>query len=122
MAHDFFSEQQIVADVYYYRWIFHNWSDKYCIRILRSLIPVLRPKARILINDMCMPDPDSIASWRNKELRQFDLGMLSLFNGRERDADDWQLLFDNADSRFRLAGITQPEGSSLAMIELIWSV
>lgn len=69
MAHDIFSEQKIVADVYYYRWIFHNWSDKYSIRILRSLIPVLRPGVHIVINDMCMPEPGAMASWREKELR-----------------------------------------------------
>ena len=42
MAHDFFTEQPVVADVYYFRSIFHNWADKYCIRILRNLVPSLR--------------------------------------------------------------------------------
>lgn len=35
--------------------IFHNWPDKYCIKILRSLIPVLGPGAKIMINDSVMP-------------------------------------------------------------------
>ena len=30
MAHDMFTEQPVKdADVYYFRWIFHDWSDKY---------------------------------------------------------------------------------------------
>ncbi len=32
MAHDFFEAQPIKgADVYYFRWILHNWPDKHCI-------------------------------------------------------------------------------------------
>lgn len=50
MVHDFFTEQPIQgADVYFFRWILHNWSDKYCVQILRNLIPALKNGARILI-------------------------------------------------------------------------
>jgi hypothetical protein len=69
MAHDFFQEQPVVADVYYFRWILHNWSDKYCVRILQALKPALRSGARIIINDTCMSEPGNIAFWREKELR-----------------------------------------------------
>jgi len=69
MAYDIFSEQKVAAEVYYYRWIFHNWSDKYSIKILRSLIPALKPGVRIIINDVCMPEPGTTAAWREKELR-----------------------------------------------------
>lgn len=34
---DFFTEQTITADVYYFKSIFHNWADKYCIKILQNL-------------------------------------------------------------------------------------
>lgn len=34
MSHDFFTEQPVKnADVYFFRWIFHNWSDEYSLRI-----------------------------------------------------------------------------------------
>jgi ubiquinone/menaquinone biosynthesis C-methylase UbiE len=69
VAHDMFSEQTVVADVYYYRWVFHNWSDKYCIKILKSLVTVLRPGVRIIINDVVMPEPGTTAFWKEKELR-----------------------------------------------------
>ncbi|KAJ8121801.1 hypothetical protein ONZ43_g1835 [Nemania bipapillata] len=52
MEHDFFTEQPVKnADVYLYRWILHNWPDKYCVQILNSLIPALKPGARVLIMD-----------------------------------------------------------------------
>jgi O-methyltransferase domain len=69
MAQDFFAPQTVQADVYYFRWILHNWSDKYCILILRAQIPVLKPGARIVIQDTCMPEPGSIARWKEKDLR-----------------------------------------------------
>ncbi|TVY30375.1 O-methyltransferase [Lachnellula hyalina] len=121
MAHDIFKEQTVVAHVYYFRWIFHNWSDKYSIKILRSLIPILRPGVHIIINDVCMAEPGTLAAWREKELRTFDLGMLAILNGRERDAEEWKDLFERADPRFHFEGVTQPEGSNLAMIAASWS-
>ena len=68
-SHDFFAEQKAVADVYYLRWIFHNWSDKYSIHILRCLIPALKDGARILIHDTCLPEPGKMALWRERDLR-----------------------------------------------------
>jgi len=57
MAHDFSTAQAVQADLYYFHWIFHNWSDEYYVRILRALIPALRPGVKVLINDVCMPEP-----------------------------------------------------------------
>lgn len=40
IAHDFFTEQRLRSpDIYLFRWIMHNWSDQYCIKILQSLSP-----------------------------------------------------------------------------------
>ena len=58
MAHDFFTDQPVKdADVYYFRWILHDWSDKYCIKILKSLIPALKPGARIMFSERCLEPP-----------------------------------------------------------------
>ncbi|KAF1959528.1 S-adenosyl-L-methionine-dependent methyltransferase [Byssothecium circinans] len=39
---DFFTEQLVKgADIYFFRMIFHNWGDDYCIQILRKLILAL---------------------------------------------------------------------------------
>ena len=56
MTHDFFQEQKVRGDVYLFRWILHNWSDVYCIRILRALIPALNPGARILVHEHVMEE------------------------------------------------------------------
>lgn len=59
MAHDFLETQPVTADVYLFRWVFHNWPDDYCVTILKRLVPALEPGARILINDSLVPEPNT---------------------------------------------------------------
>lgn len=55
-AHDFFQDQPVHgADVYLVRHVLHDWSDKYARRILKALIPALRPGAKVVVNDRVMP-------------------------------------------------------------------
>ena len=62
MTQDFFTLQPIKdADVYFFRAIFHDWPDKYCIQILQNLIPALKTGARVIIQDPHTPDPITIA-------------------------------------------------------------
>ncbi|MCJ1282143.1 hypothetical protein MMC26_001466 [Xylographa opegraphella] len=71
-AHDFFTEPPEVAkaaDVYLFCRIFHNWSDKYSVRILRSLVPALKHGARILISDICLPEPHALPYTLEKKMR-----------------------------------------------------
>lgn len=58
MAHDFFTEQAVkkAPEMYLFRWIFHNWSDGYCIKILRSLIPSLSDDTRVVIYEYVIDD------------------------------------------------------------------
>lgn len=70
MAHDFFTTQPVVgADVYYFRWIFHDWSDKYCIQILQNLISALKPNARVVISEYCLPEPGMVSLLKERMMR-----------------------------------------------------
>ena len=69
MAHDFFTDQEVQAQVYYIRWCLHNWSDKYAVKILRSLIPALKDGARVVVHDTCIPEAKEVPRWREKRLR-----------------------------------------------------
>ncbi|KAI0554399.1 sterigmatocystin 8-O-methyltransferase [Xylaria curta] len=121
MVHNFFAPQPVQADIYFLRWVFHNWSDKYCVLILKALIPALRPGAKIIINEICMPEPGAISHWREKCLRSFDLMMGTLFASHERSIDEWKALFTEADPRFRFQSVKESEDSVLAIIEFIWA-
>lgn len=70
IAHDFFTEQPVKgADVYFFHWIFHDWSDKYCIQILRCLIPALKHGARVIISDMTLSPPGAVSPYQEWLMR-----------------------------------------------------
>ena len=70
MAHDLFEQQPIhAADVYLFRWIFHNWPDKYCVKALKALVPALKRGARVLVMDFVMPQPGLIPNDLDRKLR-----------------------------------------------------
>lgn len=69
MAHNLFDEQKIQGDVYLLRYILHNWPDDYCARILRALIPALKPGSRILISDHLVPGLDVLPLSEDRDIR-----------------------------------------------------
>ncbi|KAF2705431.1 S-adenosyl-L-methionine-dependent methyltransferase [Pleomassaria siparia CBS 279.74] len=121
MAHDFFQHQPVRdADVYHFRWIFHDWPDKYCTRLLRALIPALKTGARIVVSDFVVPASGTATWYREGLVRGFDLAMMDLFNAKEREQGDWEKLFGEADSRFRFDGVRTVPGADLAFISAVW--
>ncbi|KFA74602.1 hypothetical protein S40288_05826 [Stachybotrys chartarum IBT 40288] len=121
MPHDFFAAQPVEANVYYCRWIFHNWSDKYATAMLKALVPALKAGSRILINEICMPEPGEIAHWREKDIRAVDLNMAAIFNSHERTVAQWKELLAGADARFSLQEVVSPPGSALSIIDVRWN-
>jgi hypothetical protein len=135
-THDFFTPQPITADIYYFRWIFHNWSDVYAIKILQNLVPALKPGAKILINDGILPEPGTVSIMEEKSIRYvitkktefdvtdhprtMDLLQFVTINGREREVEDWKDLFKRADERFHFLQAWKPEKSHMWLIEAIW--
>ncbi|KAI0126675.1 S-adenosyl-L-methionine-dependent methyltransferase [Xylariales sp. AK1849] len=121
MTVDFFSEQPVRgADVYLFRSVLHNWPDLWAARILRAHIPALKPGAKILVMDELMPDPQDMTLSTARTQRLMDLAMLALGNSTIRDEEGWRGLCKEADERFVVEKVTQPEGSHLALIEVTW--
>ncbi|KAH9883976.1 O-methyltransferase-domain-containing protein [Xylariomycetidae sp. FL2044] len=127
-VHDIFAPQKFEADVYYLRWILHNWPDKFwqvssliCVLILRALIPMLKHDTIVVIQEACLPDPGTVALWKETQLRAGDLSMTALFNSRDRSAGDWKALLSEADPRFILMSVIQPSGSALAILDVHWN-
>ena len=52
MAHDFFQDQPCIADAYLLRYVFHNWIDKDCTRILKALHPALRDGTKLFVIEL----------------------------------------------------------------------
>jgi hypothetical protein len=69
-AHDFYTPQPVKdADVFFFRWIVHNQSDKYGVKMLQMLIPALKPGAKIVVSDNCLPEPGTVDMWDDKITR-----------------------------------------------------
>ena len=102
MVHNFFTEQPVKnSQVYYIRRVMHDWQDDDAAKILKSIIPAMAKDSRVLISDMCVPDPvgpqDAGAIW-------LDLMMLTI-GGKERTHKDWEKLAEM--SGLRLVKIWQ---------------
>lgn len=70
MAHDFLTEQPVRdADVYFLRWVLHDWSDLYAIRILRALIPAFRAGSKVVLNESCLPEVGTVSLYQQRRLR-----------------------------------------------------
>jgi hypothetical protein len=122
--------------VYYFRSIFHNWADKYCVKILQNLVPALKKGARIIIHERVLPTLDTLNSLDAKRAMyvptmlieesclqcdsNMDVGMLQLLNAQQREQDEWPELFRRADARFRYLGARKSEGAVRWIIEAEW--
>jgi len=121
-THDFTKPQPVKgADLYLFRWIMHNHSDKYATTILRALIPALKKGARILVNDYCLPEPGQLLDGgEERVLRTMDLVMLTLLNAQERSEVEFRSLFEGVDSRFRFLGVKRVDGYRMSFLETMW--
>lgn len=108
------------ADVYFLRAIFHNWSHKYALQILRNLVPALKPGAKIVMADYAIPSPDKVPKSQEAAMRTGIVSMNVLFNSADREMEEWAKLFEEADPRFDFKGGSQPPGSDLWVLEADW--
>ncbi|KAI1405922.1 S-adenosyl-L-methionine-dependent methyltransferase [Hypoxylon fuscum] len=122
MTYDFLTEQPVHgADVYLYRACFHNWSDKYAVRMLQALIPAPKPGARVVLNDVVVPSQEHMPPGLALGVRSGDLSMTMLFNAGDREMTDWAHLFEAASSGFHFDGGKQPPGSGLWVLVATWN-
>ncbi|CAG8961583.1 hypothetical protein HYFRA_00006117 [Hymenoscyphus fraxineus] len=114
-AHNFFTEQPTRhADVYFLRSILHDWSDKYAIQILKNLVPALKRGSKVIINEVCLPEPNVLPFYHDQLLRGYDLAMKQNFNSKERDESEWKDLLLAADTRLS----SDEQGDEQAVVSL----
>ncbi|KAF5844176.1 hypothetical protein GGP41_002272 [Bipolaris sorokiniana] len=108
--HNFFDPQPVRA--YFFRHIFHDWSDTACLKILRQIIPAMHPQhSRILICDQIVGDKSpSVSSVL------YDVDMMTLFGGKERSLLQFLDLIKAADQRFYIDDVKRSAGSATTII------
>lgn len=118
--HDFFTPQPVSgADVYLFRQILHNWSADKAVAILKNTVPAMVPGSHIVIMDVLLPEPGSVPSVAERELRMYDIGMMQRFNGQERDLGEWTEVLEAADPRLKIRGVKTPVGSYMSIIDVV---
>ncbi|XP_027063668.1 trans-resveratrol di-O-methyltransferase-like isoform X1 [Coffea arabica] len=84
-----------------FKWILHSWSDEECVQILRKCkeaIPSKEKGGKVIIIDMLLKSQqngDDDAEAIETQLF-FDMLMMVVVNGRERNEKDWEKLFCEA--------------------------
>ncbi|KAF2836623.1 O-methyltransferase A [Patellaria atrata CBS 101060] len=113
--HNFFESNPVKnADVYWLRYIIHDWSDDYCVEILSAIRESMGSNSRILICDQVMnttlgspelePAPAPLpANWGyyTRYSHQRDLAMMSIINGIERTPSQFVNIIERAGLRLR---------------------
>ncbi|KAL9640082.1 MAG: hypothetical protein Q9164_000517 [Protoblastenia rupestris] len=113
IEHDFFSPNPFHgAEVYWLRYIMHDWSDNYCIKILSAIRTAMSPHSRILICDQVMNTTDGCAELKpapaplpanygyyTRYSHQRDLCMMGILNGIERTPLQFKALIEAAGMR-----------------------
>lgn len=70
MAYDMLTPQIVRnIDVLFFRAVFHNWTDHYCVEILRNQIPALRKGSRLIIVEPLLVESGELPWHEERRLR-----------------------------------------------------
>ncbi|KAF7879494.1 hypothetical protein EAF04_000690 [Stromatinia cepivora] len=121
MAYDMLTPQTIRnIEVIFFRAVFHNWTDHYCVKILRNQIPALKKGSRLLIVEPLLVEPGELPWHEERRLRTMNLNMLSYFGSREKSMEDWREIFREADERFEVKNAVKLGDSLTSILEVLW--
>ncbi|MCJ1438232.1 hypothetical protein MMC27_007619 [Xylographa pallens] len=93
MGYNFFRPQPVKgARAYYFRNIFHNWSDVDCLKILENTASAMKKgHSKLLMFEWILPE---------KDVPLFpallDINLMALLSGMERTEAQWRMLLDSA--------------------------
>ncbi|KAL4957796.1 putative O-methyltransferase [Aspergillus filifer] len=93
LAYDFFTEQPVKgARVYFLHHILHDWSDEYCLRILKNIVSAMTPGySKILVHEMIVLERGA-----PQFQAQLDMAMMAFNSGMERTRQQWRRLLETA--------------------------
>ncbi|XP_023554524.1 probable O-methyltransferase 3 [Cucurbita pepo subsp. pepo] len=86
------------ADVLVLKWILHDWNDEECVKILKKCKEAIRSngkKGKVIVIDMVVGNNKRDDTFIQAQLF-FDMLMMGLVSGKERDEKEWSELFKEA--------------------------
>ncbi|ORX89363.1 S-adenosyl-L-methionine-dependent methyltransferase [Basidiobolus meristosporus CBS 931.73] len=88
------------ADVYFMRWILHDWADSEVTQILKNIRSVIPPNGTLLIADVNMSKDANV---NERFANQLDLMMAVYFWSKERSETEFSSLLKSSGFKFRRA-------------------
>lgn len=123
MEHSFFDPQPVQADVYLLKLILHDWPDAESVRILRGLVPAMKPGSCVIFIDYVGKQGDSEGPALPRSIQAMgtatDIRMMALFNAKERPVEEWQGIFQAADPRFEIVRTKADPLTFMVVIEAV---
>lgn len=125
MAHDFFNPQPVQADIFLIKLILHDWPDVESVRILRGLVPAMRPGTKVLfiehVGKQASPEGSEALPRSIQQMgTATDMRMMALFNAEERPVEAWRKIFAEADERFEITRVEANPLTFYVVIEAVW--
>ena len=111
VAGDFFQEVPSGGDLYLLKSILHDWPDDRCAVILGNIRRAAAPGAKLLVVETVLPSPP-----QPSPAAFMDLNMLVMLGGRERPADEFNKLLQ--DAGFTIERVV-PTGGLFHLIEAV---
>ena len=108
---DFFEAVPPGGDIYLLKAILIDWKDADALRILRSCRAAITPEGKLLVIEMVLPNDNQLSP-----AQLLDLNMLVMTGGKERTADEYGALMEQAG--FCLNRII-PTGSPFQVLEAV---
>ena len=99
------------AQIYFFHFIFHDWSDDCCHRILSQIsVAMISGYSKLILGEFVLQDT------RTPFLATgFDLQMMALHSGTERSERQWQTLLHGVG--LEVARVAFPQGNKEGVIE-----
>jgi hypothetical protein len=84
------------ADAYIMKHIIHDWDDERATQILANCRKAMRPGGKVIVVDRVIEPPNA-----PDPKKYFDIVMMMLPGGRERNEEEWRSLFPKAGLRLQ---------------------
>ncbi|KAI1608644.1 catechol O-methyltransferase [Exophiala viscosa] len=113
LKHDFWTEQPVKgAKAYYFRRVFHDYSDELCVKLLKQVIPAMTgPDSRVLVADMLLPE---IMTTKEAHTAALDIACM-VMGGKERTEEDFRRLFQSVG--LEVVAIHRAPGVAAGLVE-----
>jgi ubiquinone/menaquinone biosynthesis C-methylase UbiE len=108
---DFFESVPEGGDLYYMRWIIHDWDDDLSIKILKNIRQVIPENGKLLLLEAVVPNDDT------PHFSKFmDLNMMVMTGGCERTPKQYEVLLEKAG--FKMTNVI-PTNSFMSIVEAV---